>query len=139
LGQSPESIEAFSTCSEGGSNEKIAAEKAREDKEKAKIAAALKATLLAARNKTIKETVAAMKVIKDSKCDALSSTANAEICFAAIQKYSRTYSLVYASKRYAWTVSGGATSTKNRSQTDARTKAVNIRDGILEGNKYFRG
>jgi hypothetical protein len=26
MGQTPESIEAFSTCSEGGSNEKIAAE-----------------------------------------------------------------------------------------------------------------
>jgi len=138
MGQSPESIEAFSTCSEGGSNEKIAAEKARQDKEKAKIAAALKATLLAARNKTIKETVAAMKVIKGSRCDSLSNDANAEVCFAAVQRYSREYERVYASKDYAWTISGGATSTKNRSQTDARTKAVNVRDGILEGGKFFK-
>jgi hypothetical protein len=99
----------------------------------------LKATLLAARNKTIKETVAAMKVIKNSKCDTLTTSANAETCFAAVQRYSREYGLVYASKRYAFTISGGTTSTKNRSQTDAYTKAVNISDGILEGGKYFKG
>lgn len=139
MGQSPESIEAFSTCSEGGSNEKVAAEKARADKEAAKAAAALKATLLAARNKTIKETVAAMKVIKDSKCDALAVTANIETCFAAVQRYSREYGLVYTSKNYAYIMKGGDSSTKNRSQRDARTKAVNIRDGILAGGVYFRG
>lgn len=80
-----------------------------------------------------------MKVIKNSKCDSLTNAANAETCFAAVQRYSREYGLVFASKEYAFTISGGATSTKNRSQTDARTKAVNIRDGILDGGKYFKG
>lgn len=80
-----------------------------------------------------------MKVIKDSKCDALAVTANIETCFAAVQRYSREYGLVFASKDYAYTASGGAKSTKNRTQRDAYTKAVNVRDGILAGGIYFRG
>jgi hypothetical protein len=39
----------------------------------------------------------------------------------------------------AYDISGGDTSTKNRTQRDARVNAVNVRDGILAGGIYFRG
>jgi len=87
----------------------------------------------------MKDTVAAMKIIKDSKCDALGVAANVETCFAAVQRYSREYGLVFRSKDRAYDISGGDASTKNRTQRDARVNAVNIRDGILDGGKYFRG
>lgn len=99
----------------------------------------MKALALAARNKTIKDTTAAMKVIKDSKCDALGVAANVETCFAAVQRYSREYGLVFRMRDRAYDISGGDDSTKNRTQRDARVNAVNIRDGILAGGIYFRG
>lgn len=80
-----------------------------------------------------------MKVIKNSKCDALGVAANVETCFAAVQRYSREYGLVFRSKDRAYDISGGDASTKNRTERTARVNAVNIRDGILDGGKYFRG
>lgn len=139
MGQSKESTEIFGSCSESGSNDKIAAEAARAAKEQAKIDANLRALALAARNKTIKDTTAAMKIIKDSKCDALGVAANVETCFAAVQRYSREYGLVFRMRDRAYDISGGDESTKNRTQRDARVNAVNIRDGILAGGIYFRG
>ena len=138
LGISGASAEVFSSCSESGNNAKAAQEAARAAKELALKIAAEKALALAARNKIIKDTVAAMKGITGSNCDSLAVTANVETCYTAVKKYSDDFDMVHKMRTTAFVSSGGATSTKNKTQKDALTNADSTRQGILDGGKYFR-
>lgn len=137
-GMKGEAAEIFSSCSESGSNNKVAQEQAKAAKEAAKKAAAAAALALAARNKIIADTVTAMKAITNSGCDALGTAANVEKCYTAVAKYSNDYKKVLASKKAAVEGSGGQTSTKNKTQKDALINAESTWAGIAKGGLYFK-
>lgn len=114
MGLSGESNQIFASCSESGANAKVDAQGAKAAEEAKKKAAAAAAIVAAAKKKKIDETVTAMKALKG--CDSLGTTANQDLCYNNLKQWNADQTALNKHLAYLVEVSGGATSTKNRTE-----------------------